>query len=396
MLKEIKKGIYFVGALDWDRKLFDELIPLPDGTSYNSYIVKGENKVALIDTVDPRKTGELLYNLKKLKLEKIDYIISNHAEMDHSGSIPNVLKLFPNAKVVTNKKAKPLLVEFMNIPDDKFILVEENDTVNLGGRTLKFIMTPWVHWPETMVTYLVEDKILFTCDFLASHIATNELFVKDKSKSLEASKRYYAEIMMPFRAMVKSDLKKVKNLEPSMIAPSHGQIHLDPSFIIGLHEKWVSDEMENTVLIPYVSMYESTQKLVNRLVYELQDKGINAVPINVVGVDIGKVAIELVDTATIVMASPTVLSSVHPAMAYVAYLANVLKPKAHFASLIGSYGWGGREVDNLIGMLKNLKLEFINPVLVKGTPKEEDFKRISKLADDIFKKHMDCELIEKG
>jgi len=231
-VKEIKKDIFFVGAIHWDRRLFDELIPLPDGTSYNAYIIKGNEKIALIDTVDPATEGQLLTNLKILRVNRIDYVISNHAEQDHSGSIPAILKLFPEAKVVTNEKCQRFLQDLLHIPESRFITINDGDTLSLGNKTLKFVFTPWVHWPETMITYLLEDKILFSCDFFGSHIATSQLFVKDDSKVLKDAKRYYAEIMMPFRTIIQKNIEKVKALDLEMIAPSHGPIYLKPDFII--------------------------------------------------------------------------------------------------------------------------------------------------------------------
>jgi len=184
-----------MGSVDWDRRLFDSLIPLPDGTSYNAYLVKGSDKTALVDTVDPAMANELLYQLEGV--DKIDYIISNHAEQDHSGSIPHVLSKFPEAKIVTTTKAKGMLIELLRIPEESFITIEDGGLLSLGDKTLKFIYTPWVHWPETMVTYLQEDKVLFSCDFFGSHIATSNLYVTDEGRVYEAAKRYYAEIMMP-------------------------------------------------------------------------------------------------------------------------------------------------------------------------------------------------------
>ncbi|MBM3173815.1 MAG: MBL fold metallo-hydrolase, partial [Chloroflexi bacterium] len=157
--REIKTGVYCVGAIDWDRRLFDSLIPLPDGTSYNSYLVKGSQKTALIDTVDPIKEGVLVDHLTELGFPKIDYVISHHAEQDHAGSIPCVLDLYPEAKVVCTAKCKGMLMDLLLIPEEKFITVEDKETISLGDRTLEFIHAPWVHWPETMLTYLREDRI---------------------------------------------------------------------------------------------------------------------------------------------------------------------------------------------------------------------------------------------
>ncbi|MFA5252817.1 MAG: FprA family A-type flavoprotein, partial [Phycisphaerae bacterium] len=174
-MRQLRPNIYAVGAIDWDRRLFDELIPLPDGTSYNSYLIKGSEKTALLDTVDPAKTDVLIENLVKSGTGKIDYVVAHHAEQDHSGSIPDVLMLYPDAKVVTNPKCKGMLIDLLQISEDKFITVDDGQTLSLGDKTLQFIYIPWVHWPETMGTYLKEDKIFFSCDFFGSHLATSSL-----------------------------------------------------------------------------------------------------------------------------------------------------------------------------------------------------------------------------
>jgi len=386
-VREIKSDIYSVGAIDWDRKLFDELIPLPDGTSYNSYIVKGSQKTALIDTVDPAKEKELLANLEELKIDKIDYVIANHAEQDHSGSIPKMLELYPDAKVVTNPKCQKMLMDLLSIDDSKFIIIEDGEILPLGNKTLQFIFAPWVHWPETMLTYLKEDKILFTCDFLGSHLASDKLFVEDEKTVYIAAKRYYAEIMMPFRTTIRKNIEKISELEVDIIAPSHGQVYKNPEFIISAYKDWISDEVKNEVVIPYISMHGSTAKMVKYLENALKDRGIRAKPFNLTETDIGELAVALVDSATVVIGSPTVLTGPHPAAVYAAYLANALRPKTKFVSIIGSYGWGGMMVEQLKGMLGNLKVELLEPVIAKGYPKEEDFDALNKLADEILKKH---------
>ncbi|RLC46182.1 MAG: FprA family A-type flavoprotein [Candidatus Cloacimonadota bacterium] len=386
-IRKIKADIFSIGAIDWDRKLFDELIPLPDGTSYNSYLIKGSKKIALIDTVDPEKEDILIDNLEKLEIKNINYIIANHAEQDHSGTIPKILELYPNAKVVTNQKCKTMLMDLLSIPEEKFIVINDGDTISLGDKTLKFILAPWVHWPETMFTYLKEDKILFTCDFLGSHFATSELFVKDEAKVYESAKRYYAEIMMPFRNNIKKHIEKISNLDIEIIAPSHGPIYSKPEFIIDAYKDWISDDVKNEVVIPYVSMHGSVEKMVNYLVSCLIEKGITVKPFNLTKTDIGELAISLVDAATIVIASPTVLVGPHPAIVSATYLANALRPKTKFASVIGSYEWGGRMIEQISGMLSNLKVELLSTVLVKGHPKKSDFKSLEKLADEILEKH---------
>ena len=386
-MRSITKNIFEVGAIDWDRRLFDELVPLPDGTSYNAYIVKGSEKIALIDTVDPAKTDTLIKNIVEAGVKKIDYLISHHAEQDHSGSIPNVLEIYPDAKVVTNEKCKNMLIDLLGISKDKFITIEDGQELSLGDKTLKFIFTPWVHWPETFSTYLVEDKILFSCDFFGSHLASSDLFVTDKAKVYESAKRYYAEIMMPFRGPIVKNLEKIKNLDIKIIAPSHGQLYDEPKFIIDAYKKWISDEVENKVIVAYVSMHGSTKKMVEYLVSVLMAKGISVKQFNLVGVDIGKLAIEMVDAAGIVLASPTVLSGAHPAAAQAAFLVNALRPKTKYLAVIGSFGWGGRMVEQLKGLLVNSSAEILEPVIAKGEPKSEDFQKLDKLAEEIAKRH---------
>ena len=333
-VKKIKKDIHWVGAIDWDRRLFDELIPLPEGTSYNAYLIKGQKKTALIDTVDPTKEDDLLDNLDDLRIEHLDYIVVNHAEQDHSGAIPLMLELFPEAKVVTNEKCKKMLMEHLLVAEDRIITVKDKDTLSLGGKTLRFIFTPWVHWPETMLTYLEEDKILLSCDLFGAHLAESNLWVDDESKVYFAAKRYYAEIMMPFRRNIKKHLERLKELEIKTIAPSHGQIYSHPEFILSAYREWISDEVENEVIIPYVSMHGSVEEMVYILAEELMRKGITVKPFNLSRTDIGVLAIALVDAATIVIASPTVLTGAHPKVVSAVYLANALRPKLRYASCL--------------------------------------------------------------
>src|SRR5690554_165172 len=350
----IKEGIYTFRSLDWDRRLFDELIPLPDGTTYNSYFVQGSRKNALIDSTDPQKSDKLIEDIRESGIEKIDYIIANHAEQDHSGTIPEILNLFPEANVICTKLGKKFLKELLLIPEDKIEIMETQGEISLGDKHLKFIKTPWVHWPETMVTYLIEEKILFSCDFFGSHLAQSSPYISDKAKVYEAAKRYYAEIMMPFREIIKKNIEKISELEIDLIAPSHGPIYQEPQFILNAYQEWVGDSVKNEVVIPYVSMHGSTRMMVDYLINILIKKDITVKPFNLTELDLGELAKALVDTATIIIASPTVLKGPHPEAFYAAYLTNVLQPKARFASIIGSYVWGGKMVDMIKGTLKNL------------------------------------------
>ena len=385
--REIKPGVYWVGAVDWDRRLFDALIPLPDGTSYNSYLIQGSEKTALIDTVDAAMPDVLLNNLKQLGVDRIDYVVTNHAEQDHSGALPAILDRYPEAKVVCTPKCQGMLIDLALAPEKRIVTVEDREAISLGNRTLEFIHAPWVHWPETMVTYLREEKILFSCDFFGSHLATSDLFVADEGQLYESAKRYYAEIMMPFRTIIQKNLETVKNYATDIIAPSHGPLHGRPEFITKAYHSWAFDDPKNIVVLPYISMHGSTRKMVEHFVGALVQRGVTVKQFDLAGTDVGKLAMALVDAATVVLGTPTVLVGPHPNVAHAAFLANALRPNIKFVSIIGSYGWGGRAVEQLSAMIPNLKVEVLEPVICKGFPKESDFKALDNLADAIAVKH---------
>ncbi len=386
--RKITSGVYWVGALDWDRELFDALIPLPDGTSYNSYVVQGSEKTALVDTVDPEMSHVLLGRLEQLNT-KIDYVIANHAEQDHSGTLPKILALYPDAPIVCTEKCKAMLIDLGVADGANFITVEDGETLSLGDRTLEFIHAPWVHWPETMLTYLQEDQILFPCDLFGSHLATTDLYGNTDAKLYDSAKRYYAEIMMPFRKIIKGHLQKLEGYEFSLIAPSHGPIYDDPDFILDAYDEWVNGEPKNAVVLPYVSMHGSTETMVDHLVEALVDHGIKVHRFNMELADIGELAMALVDAATLVVGSPTFLTGAHPKLIYPVYVANAIRPKTQFISMIGSYGWGGKMAKQLTEMTSLIKAEQLDPVLIKGAPTEEDFAALDQLADVIAEKHAD-------
>jgi len=374
-----------MGAIDWDRRLFDSLVPLPDGTSYNAYLVEGSEKTALLDTVDPAMADILMAQLQATPT--VDFIVCQHAEQDHSGTIPLVLERFPGAKVITTPKAKTLLMDHLHLAEDSVVTVADGETLSLGDKTLRFLHTPWVHWPETMTTYLEEDRILFSCDFFGAHIASSDLYVTDQGRVYEAAKRYFGEIMMPFRKVIAKNLEKLASYEVDMIAPSHGQVYDQPAWILEAYRDWVLSPPRNLVVLPFVSMHGSTRAMVDHLAAALVTRDVRVALFNLTVTDSGKLAMALVDAGSIIVGTPTVLAGPHPFAASAAFLANALRPKAHYLSIVGSYGWGGKTVETLAGMIPSLKVEILEPVLCKGMPDQVVFAALDRLADTVAQKH---------
>ncbi len=350
--------------------------------------MQGNDKVALVDTVEPGLVKELLANLDELGIKKLDYVVCHHAEQDHSGSIPAVLARFPGAKVVTNQKCMDLLASHLRVPTSACDIITDGAVLDLGGRSLQFMFAPWVHWPETMLSFLREDKILFTCDFFGSHFATGTLYADDEHHVYLSAKRYYAEIMMPFRQKYPAYLQKIEAMAPEIIAPSHGPIYRRPRFILDAYKDWTSDNVKNEALVAYVSMHGSTKVMVDRLVDRLVAKGINVKQFDLATIDIGELAMALVDAATLVLATPTVLNGPHPAAVYAAYLTGAIKPKLRHAVIIGSQAWGGKTVDTLKGLLAGLKIEMFDPLMSKGLPTSEDLVAVDNLAETIQARHV--------
>ncbi len=382
---KITEKVFYVGAKHPERRIFDELISLPDGTTYNSYLVTGSLKTALIDTVDPAMKDFLFKNLKRAGAGKIDYIISNHAEQDHSGCIPFVLQANPGAKVVTNEKCAAMLKDFTMVTDENLMIIKDGDTLSLGDKTLEFILTPWVHWPETMSTYLREDEILFSCDLFGSHYSPSDIMAGEHFYL--PAKRYFAEIMCPFRNNVRNNIAKLEKFKIKTICPSHGFVHTSPEGIINAYKKWAADDVKNEVILAYVSMHDSTKKMAEYLRDALEEKGITVNYFDIPVSDLGEIAMMMVDSATVIIGGSTVLAGLHPAAQNLIYVANALRPKTKFVSFITSFGWGEKASEVIKANLTNFKAEVLSPVISKGWPKEEQFKELDRLANDIAEKH---------
>jgi flavorubredoxin len=388
VVPELAPNVYYVGVEDWDRRIFDALIPLPLGTSYNAYLIVGKEKTALVDTVQRNFSGDLLAKIRQIvDPSKIDYVIMNHAEPDHAGSIPEVLAAAPNAKLVVSKLGADMANIFHNVPAERAQIVKEGDTLDLGGKTLRFIDAPWLHWPETMFTYLVEDKILLPCDFFGAHMAKNKLYDDEVSEVLlPDAKRYYAEIMMPFPVAIQRALDKVKALDIKMIAPSHGPIYRNPKRILDAYEMWARGPLKPKVVLMYVTMWGSTEALEKTIAESIAAEGVEVVPYNLLVSDISHVMMDLVDASAIVIGAPTVLNGAHPVALTATLIIRALKPRAKLAAVFGSYGWGRGAVKMISESLQQAGFEITETLEVRGPPKKEDREKAISLGKHVAQK----------
>jgi len=383
---EIAEGVYWVGVRDWNRRLFDALIPLPRGTSYNAYLVIGKNGKALIDTVNPGFEKDLEEKIGSLtSVEDIDYVVMNHAEPDHAGAIPHMMRVAPKAKLVATARGAKMAQIYYRVPQERIKVVTDSEAISLGDKTLRFIEAPMLHWPETMFTYLEEDGVLFPCDFFGSHLAKG-VYSDEFEDLLVHAKRYWGEIMMPFRTMAQKALEKIAGLNIKVIAPSHGPIHRRPEPILNAYKRWAAGETKPKATMAYVSMWSSTEAMVKQMAEALASEGVEVALHNLAVTDVGDLVEDLVDSRAIVLGAPTVLGGAHPLAVYVAYLFKALRPPTKFAVVLSSYGWGGGAVRQIQEMLKDLKIEVVGALEVNGPPTSEDLKRVVEIGKALAKK----------
>ncbi len=375
-------GIHWMGAIDWDRRLFDALIPIPEGTSYNAYHVQGAQKSVLFDSADPAFRDVFLRQVAALPAP--DYVVAHHAEPDHSGCIPDVMRMFPSAQLLCTPKAQGMLCDLLpDLPADRMRPVADGERLDIGGRTLRFVHTPWVHWPETMVTFLEEDRGLFSCDFFGSHLATSSLWAEADARTLPGARLYYAQIMMAYAVVVRKNLEKVRALNPAWIAPSHGPVHATPTAILDAYGSWLNDPPRRKAVLVRVSTHGSTAAMADRLVAGLIDRGVEVEPFDACTLPVDRYASALVDSGAIVFAAPAVWDGPHPAALLAMTIAAGLKAKARVVATLGSYGWSPKALLDPAARMPGSKAEFLPPVTARGAPREDTFAALDALAETI-------------
>lgn len=389
-VREIKENVFWVGAVDWNIRDFHGY-STDQGTTYNAYLVKDE-KTALFDTVKRDFKDELLFHIQELTDPgKIDYLIVNHVEMDHSGSLPEMIDLIKPEKIFCSKNGMKAMIDHFHREDWPFEIVKTGDSISLGKKTVTFIETPMLHWPDSMFSYIKEDKLLISSDAFGQHLATIERFADevDQCDLFHNATKYYANILMLFSPNVQRLLGKVSELglEIDMIAPDHGLIwRQNPEFIIDAYARWSSNTAANKALIIYDSMWHSTELMAKAICSEIANAGVEAKLLSLKANHRSDVMTEVLDAKALIFGSPTLNNGMLPNMGdFLTYLKG-LRPKGQVAAAFGSFGWSGEAVKHINGYLEDMKLELAHPGLkVKNVPREEDFVGCRELADCVVK-----------
>jgi flavorubredoxin len=374
---EIKENIYWVGGIDWDLRDFHGYLT-QRGSTYNAYLIIDE-KITLIDTVKHYLYDEMIERISDIiDPTKIDYIISNHVEMDHSGGLPKLMEVATNAKLITSPKGKAGLIAHYK-KDWDFQIAKSGESLNIGKRNLNFVLTPMVHWPDNMVTYIPEEKLLFSNDALGQHYASSERFddETDFDIVMEEAKKYYANIVMPYGRQVQGVLKAVADLDIDIIAPSHGVIwRTFVPEIIEKYKKWSANEYDEKALIIYDSMWDSTKKVAYAIQSAFEEKGISTKILNLDVNHRSDIITEVLTAKYICVGSPTLNNNMLPSVAaFLTYLKG-LAPKNRIGLAFGSYGWGGQSIGQVEDVLKECKFETLDPIKVQYIPDESQLEEI--------------------
>ena len=362
---EIHKGVLWVGALDPQLRVFDVIMKAENGTTYNSYLIRGSNRTALVDTVKEKFADELLANLAShIEIETLDYVILNHTEPDHSGALPRLLEKAKNAKVVISKTGEPFLRQLLG-RDVRPLRVGNNDSLDLGDRQLKFISAPFLHWPDTMFTYL-EGGILFPCDFLGSHYCDDRLY-DDVVDDFSHSFRYYFDVIMrPFKQYALQAIQKIESLKIDMIAPSHGPIlRSDPKKYVAKYKEWSEPAQKEgkDLMVLYASAYGSTARMAREIAKAANATGVGTSVMDVTAVDAAGLLARIEDCDAMAVGSPTINGdAVKPVWDFLSSLAT-LKIRGKIGAAFGSYAWSGEAPDLILERLKGLKFKVIEPPL---------------------------------
>lgn len=383
----IKENVYWVGAVDWNLRDFHGYVT-SRGATYNSYLIIDE-KVTLVDTVKAPLFGDLLANISSLvDPKKIDYLICNHIEKDHSGSIPDLLRIAPNIKIIASNMAQIGLKKYYG--DLPVETVKTGDCLSLGKKTLQFVEIPMIHWPDSMMSYIPQDKLLLSNDAFGQHIATSKRFDDevDMSEVMFEATKYFANLLTHLIPLIKNALDKIEQLHLTidMIAPSHGVIwRSSPGSILQAYRNWCSSVCKNKIIIVYDTMWQATEQVAKILLGAVAEAGIETKLLKLRETHRSDVMAELLDARGFLIGSPTLHRGIFPTVADLLCYMQGLKPQKKIAAAFGSYGWSGESVPMLTDALKGMGMEVLEPgVKVQYMPDQADRDRILGLASEMI------------
>ncbi len=376
----LKEDIYWVGAIDWNLRDFHGYVTRR-GSSYNAYLIL-DDKVALIDTVKHVFSDDLIDNIKEIiDPSKIDYIIVNHVEMDHSSSLPTIAKLAKNATIVASERGKDALIEHYGPDFNNVKTVKTGDQIKLGKRTLSFIEAAMLHWPDSMFTYVVEDQLLMPNDAFGQHLASGQRFDDevDEHVLMEEAATYYANILMALGPLITRKIQDVvkMGIPITMIAPSHGIIwRKDPTKIIQAYLDWSAGKAKNKITIVFDTMWGSTDKMARAIAHGAAHEGVDVKLLKLRASENSEALTEILDSKAVLVGSPTLNNGMFPTVSSFLTYATGLKPKDKLWGFFGSYGWGGGAVRNMKEMASKAGFEIHESGLeIKYVPDEEDLKK---------------------
>lgn len=384
---EIKPNIYWVGGIDWDLRYFHGY-QTPRGTTYNAYLIVDE-KITLVDAVKNSFFGQMLERIKAIvDPAKIDYLVVNHVEMDHSGSVPDFMEVAPQARIVTSSKGKAGLERHYKKSWD-YLIVKSGDDLNLGSRTIKFVQTPMVHWPDSMVSYIPEEKLLLPNDAFGQHIASVGRFDDEVGWDIvhEEAAKYYANIVLPYGDQVKKALEIVGQLPIEMIAPSHGVIwrsHLPR--LLEVYSKWANHETDQKALIVYDTMWGSTREMVRALARGLEDAGVPVTTRSLQTSHMSEIMTDVLLSRAVFVGSPTLNNNMLPSVAgFLTYLKG-LRPQKRIGFAFGSYGWGGQGARQVQEVMQSMGWETPGELInIQYVPDGEELQTVRETGQKLGK-----------
>ncbi len=382
----ITESVYWVGAVDWDLRNFHGYLT-QRGTTYNAYLIV-DDKITLIDTVKQHLSDEMLQRIASVvDPSRIDYIVSNHVEMDHSGSLPLMKALAPSARIVASPNGQKGLERHYKAGWD-CDAVKSADVLNLGRHSLNFFLTPMVHWPDNMVAYMPEEKILFSNDAFGQHLASSERFDHDHQLHIvmEEARKYYANIVLPYSEQVKKALVSLKEIDIALIAPSHGVMWKNHvADIIASYQGWSNNETVKKSLIIYDTMWQSTEKIARAIEEAFHGKGYATRMMNLQCNHISDIMTEVINARYICVGSPTLNNTMMPSVAgFLTYLKG-LAPKGRLGLAFGSYGWGGQSISQVEEALKSCGFETLDSIKVNYIPSDEELDAIIKRLEETIR-----------